>query len=200
MDGILDNLEFKNESSTNNANIIKNDNNKNNKEKIIDNNNSSKSSILTPYNSAIYENSTPLNDTINKNNIIDDEKNNDIKIENSDIIFSNKAKELNMIYELNNNGEIDNGILINSKTNSTRSNKLNNLKENDLIYEDNIKSNNNCYKKNNLVNKKERIEFLLDKIELMGYDKNYSRKIIENNELSQVYALYFLLDNYDKIQ
>ena len=179
---------------------LKNDNNKNNKEKIIDNNNSSKSSILTPYNSAIYENSTPLNDTINKNNIIDDEKNNDIKIENSDIIFSNKAKELNMIYELNNNGEIDNGILINSKTNSTRSNKLNNLKENDLIYEDNIKSNNNCYKKNNLVNKKERIEFLLDKIELMGYDKNYSRKIIENNELSQVYALYFLLDNYDKIQ
>ena len=179
---------------------LKNDNNKNNKEKIIDNNNSSKSSILTPYNSAIYENSTPLNDTINKNNIIDDEKNNDIKIENSDIIFSNKAKELNMIYELNNNGEIDNGILINSKTNSTRSNKLNNLKENELIYEDNIKSNNNCYKKNNLVNKKERIEFLLDKIELMGYDKNYSRKIIENNELSQVYALYFLLDNYDKIQ
>ena len=184
------------------SNLKNNTNTNNNKEKIIDNNNTSKSSILTPYNSAIYDNSILFNEFLNKNEIIDDEKNNNIKIENNEIIFSNKAKELNMIYELNNNGEIDNGILINSKTNSTRSNKLNNSKENDFIYNDNITNNNNNYyfKKNDLVNKKDRIEYLLDKIELLGYDKNYSRRIIENNELSQVYALYFLLDNYDKIQ
>jgi len=35
-----------------------------------------------------------------------------LKIENNAVKFSGKVKELNRNYELNNNGEIDNGIII----------------------------------------------------------------------------------------
>jgi hypothetical protein len=102
-----------------------------------------------------------------------------------------------MIYELNNNEEIDNGILINSKTNSSYSNKFNTLKEN--------YSNDNCIIKNiniknaNIKNNKEKLDIILDQIESLGYDKKYAIKIIQNNELSHIYAIYFLLDNYNKI-
>ena len=165
---------------------LENDNNKINKEEYLDKNNESKSSIFTPYNSAIMGNIS------NKDNIYDDQKNNKIKFENHFIIFSNKAKELNMIYELNNNEEIDNGILINSKTNSTYSTKCNPLKEN---YSNENYNNKYLIKDDN----KEKIDNILEKIESMGYDKKYAIKIIQNSELSHIYAIYFLLDNYNKI-
>ena len=57
-----------------------------------------KSLILAPFNSS-FGNDTFLNLNLN--------------IENEAIKFCGKAKELNRNYELNNNGEIDNGILIN---------------------------------------------------------------------------------------
>ena len=170
---------------------LKNDNNMINNEDYLIKNNESKSSIFTPYNSAINECIT------NKDNIYDDKINNEIKFENNNIIYSNKAKELNMIYELNNNEEIDNGILINSKTNSSYSNKFNTLKEN--------YSNDNCIIKNiniknaNIKNNKEKLDIILEQIESLGYDKKYAIKIIQNNELSHIYAIYFLLDNYNKI-
>ena len=181
---------------------LKCDNNKNiKKSNSIDINVNTKSSILTPYNSLIYDDNLLLKNEIIKNsNIFDDEKNEKVKITNEFIIFSNKAKELNMLYELNNNGEIDNGILINSKTNSSTSNRLNNS-ENE--FNNNIKDKN--YEFNwssnfkNKENKIERMNYILDKIVLMGYDKKYTKKIINNNELSHVYAIYFLLNNYDNI-
>ena len=106
-----------------------------------------------------------------------------------------------MIYELNNNEEIDNGVLINSKTNSTSSNKLNNSKENDFNENSIIKNKIDKWniKNNNLSNNKVKMDYILDSIELMGYDKQYAINIIKNNELSHVYAIYFLLDHYDKI-
>ena len=185
---------------------LKNDINKKNKNKNFDNNIESKSSIFTPYNSAINETSILYNtisnkDKDNNNAIIDDEKNNEIKFENNYIIYSNKAKELNMIYELNNNEEIDNGILINSKTNSTSSNKLNNSKENEFIENYIIRNKIDKWntKNSSLSNNKDKIDYILDSIESMGYDRQYTINIIKNNELSQVYAIYFLLDHYDKI-
>ena len=137
-------------------------------------------------------------------NKIDDVKISEILFDNNYIIFSNKAKELNMIYELNNNEEIDNGILINSKTNSTSSNKLNNSKkDNDYTQNANIKSVNNKWninnKNNNICNNKEKNNYILDSIESMGYDRQYAVNIINNNELSQIYAIFFLLNNYNKI-
>ena len=179
---------------------LKNDINKNNKDKNIDNNIESKSSIFTPYNSVINETSILYNNISNKDSIIDDEKNTEIKVDNDYLIYSNKAKELNMIYELNNNEEIDNGVIINSKTNSTSSNRLNNSKENNYFENGITKNLGNklIIKNNNIGNNKEKIHYILESIETMGYDKQYAFKIIKNNELSQVYAIYFLLDNYDK--
>ena len=40
-------------------------------------------------------------------------------MEKDQIVFSKKIKEYNRLYELNNNGEVDNGVLINSKTQSS---------------------------------------------------------------------------------
>jgi serine/threonine protein kinase len=159
---------------------LKNDN-KNN-DKNTEQNIFTKSSILAPYNSLNNEDNSSFNE--NQINNYDDKINNEINFENSYIVFSNKARELNMIYELNNNEEIDNGILINSKTNS--SNKLNISKEMNLS--DNKK-----------MKEKQKTENILDKIEKLGYNREYAFKIIRKNELSHVYAIYFLLKNYDKI-
>jgi hypothetical protein len=58
-----------------------------------------KSYILAPFNSSIKKN----------DNFLDEE----LQIENEVIKIIGKAKDANRHYELNNNGEIDNGILIN---------------------------------------------------------------------------------------
>ena len=67
----------------------------------------SKSLILAPFNSSMtYEN-------IENNDY--DYNNKSLIIKNNVIKFSAKVKELNRNYELNNNGEIDNGIVISPK-------------------------------------------------------------------------------------
>ena len=58
-----------------------------------------KSFILAPFNSSLKKSESFLN--------------NEIEIENDVIKIIGKAKDANRNYELNNNGEIDNGILIN---------------------------------------------------------------------------------------
>jgi hypothetical protein len=171
---------------------ISNLKNDNNDKTAIDQNITTKSSILAPYNSMINEDIILYNENrynIDNNSISDDERNNGLKFENNYIAFSNKARELNMIYELNNNEEIDNGILINSKTNSTRSNKLNISEEINMDYKNNNKK----------INEKEKMNYILDKIEKLGYNREYASNIIKKHELSHVYAIYFLLENYDKI-
>ena len=180
------------------SNLIK-ETNKTNKDKNTDNNIDTKSSIFTPYNSAVIDLSIKSNKNSDKELDLNDVNNSKIKFKNNSIIYSNKAKELNMIYELNNNEEIDNGVLINSKTNSTSSNKLNNSKDNDYMENINNKWFVNNKNKNMNKNIKENKKYILDSIESMGYDKKYAINIINNNELSQVYAIYFLLNNYDKI-
>ena len=45
--------------------------------------------------------------------------NENINLENEIISFNNKVKKYNMLYELNNNNEVDNGMLINTKINSS---------------------------------------------------------------------------------
>jgi microsomal dipeptidase-like Zn-dependent dipeptidase len=52
---------------------------------------------------------------------------------------------------------------------------------------------------NKKMKEKQKTENILDKIEKLGYNREYASKIIRKNELSHVYAIYFLLKNYDKI-
>ena len=67
----------------------------------------SKSLNLAPFNSSMTYDNIKDNDY--------DYNNKSLIIKNNVIKFSAKVKELNRNYELNNNGEIDNGIVISPK-------------------------------------------------------------------------------------
>ena len=67
-----------------------------------------KSFILAPFNSSLRKEESLMSF--------------DLKIENDAIKIFGKAKELNRNYELNNNGEIDNGILIKENNKDLMSN------------------------------------------------------------------------------
>jgi len=97
---------------------LENENDKNN---LNEQNITSKSSILAPYNSIISDDDNSSARSLIKNNhdSFDDFNNSKIKLEKDQIVFSKKIKEFNRLYELNNNGEVDNGVLINSKTQSS---------------------------------------------------------------------------------
>ena len=91
-----------------------------NKQNSNEENITNKSSILAPYNSIISESDDITQRmSIKSNDSFDDFNNSKIKLENELIAFSKKIKEFNRLYELNNNGEVDNGVLINSKTQSS---------------------------------------------------------------------------------
>jgi serine/threonine protein kinase len=83
-------------------------------------NNLTKSFIFAPFNSSYVKEElkiTHLEDNIS--------------IENNIILFDEKINILNRQYELNNNGEIDHGILINRSNMSSRSNNINAKKDNE---------------------------------------------------------------------
>ena len=183
----------------------------NSKEENITN----KSSILAPYNSIISESEE---NSENNNDSFDDFNNNKIKLEKDIMTFSRKIKEFNRLYELNNNGEVDNGVLINSKTQSSinmtdRSSSKNeaigiNLNISTSSHEDfaennknkiNNKSKNENKKVDEEAEKKIKINNILNQMALMGYDKKYVFECVKNNELCHASAVYYLMMNYENI-
>ena len=201
------------------------------KNNIENKNKFTKSIILAPFNTSY------MDDELKKTH---DEEN--LNIENNIILFDENINVLNRQYELNNNGEIDHGVLINrSKMSSTRSNKLNEAnkntpKEEELkekskskskdvndnidIEEEQIKKfpennlkkiiNNNKEKENDIINKNKgnimnytntfNIEEILNEdavknVEKFGYDKDYIKKCVINNEINYCFATYYLLLN-----
>ena len=200
-----------------------NDKNKNNpKEENI----TSKSSILAPYNSIISEyESSSRGLSLKSEDLFDDFNNSKIKLEKDQIIFSKKIKEYNRLYELNNNGEVDNGVLINSKTQSSinmtdRSSKSNNrndvldlnissgslviFNENDEILEvkkrnDKNKESNNQKILDEELEQKKKINNILNQISLMGFDKKYVMDCVKKNELCHASTVYYLMMNYENI-
>ena len=170
-------------------------------------NEETKSSILAPFNSVIKSNEEE--DSFYDEGIMDDFNNNRIKLENDIIKVGNKVKEFNMLYEINNNCEVDNGIIINSNSNtlSSKSNSnsiiINNeIKDNNgfIMIEFNERKNKNKIKdmKSNRKNLKDK-EKILTQMELLGYDKKYVKECVKNNVLCHASAAYFLMLNYDNI-
>ena len=154
-------------------------------------NHTTKSNILAPYN-------TMKQYVLSNEEDLDDKYSNQIGLENNNIFFVNKVKEFNRNYELNNNGECDNGILINTKTSNSASSIFNNsnLNLNDN-YDEGDNGKNNFYKiKEDEEIKKQKI---LNKIEELGYDKNYILDKINKNELNHATTVYFLMMNYENI-
>ena len=199
-------------------------NKQNSKEENITN----KSSILAPYNSIITESDENSQRIFIKTiDSFDDFNNSKIKLENELITFSKKIKEFNRLYELNNNGEVDNGVLINSKTqssinmtdrSSTNKSKsdvlnLNISNSNSFMFnenKENIESKKSKVNKgkNMNTNKKSmdeeterniKINNILEQIKVMGYNKSYVLDCVKRNELCHASAVYYLMMNYENI-
>ena len=154
-------------------------------------NNETKSVILAPYNTR-----NDLEESLMFDSIDDS----DLQVNDNVVVFSNKVKEYNLNYELNNNGEVDNGILINTKIDTSSS--LQSVTQG-LARNCNVKSNCNnlCYESENDSQKAEEIrERLVEKMEKFGYDKEYVKHCLDNNELNHATAVFYLLENYDHIE
>ena len=157
-----------------------------------------KSLILAPFNSSI---------SIEEDEEENDFNSPDLVIENGIIKFTPKARDLNRNYELNNNQEIDNGIIILSNDSDEKGKKDKSLydgsynskfhsKQFSPIGE--LENNSNDNTNNNIVNKRKNIikEEILEKMQLLGYDKDYSKKTINNKEFNYATTTFKLLDKF----
>ena len=173
-----------------------------------------KSAILAPYNSMLSEgeNDSNINSSKSKGSIYDelDNFNSELEVKNGIIKFHGEAKEFNMNYELNNNEEIDNGMLKDSK-NDLVSVEDDEIKENENIYL--VKNNNTNGNKNKISsdqNKKHRpsspyrpppinkdfVKMVCD----LGYDEEYVIKCLEKKELNHATTVYYLFSNYENVK
>lgn len=178
------------------------------REEMENKNGNTKSIILAPFNSSFSENSEDsynYNPKIKKSKnkkirkIICDFDNPELEIKNNIIKFGIKARDLNRNYELNNNGEIDNGIVISPKdSNMIYPHDLSPFEDNsDKAFspysdlEDSREIQQNNKEKRNVIYDK-----ILQEMTLLGYNEVYVRECIENNEFNYATACYFLLIKY----
>ena len=164
-------------------------------------NNRSKSLILTPFNTMLSSENDNTN-SIDKDNSLDNINNKIIKIENDVLEIGNKVKEHYRLYELNNNKEIDNGIMIYSQLNSNSLYNSIQSKDNSLIHNINNDMNKDDNLKDKLKNKNktkddDKIDNILKQLEYFGYNKEYILKCLKHNELNYATASYYLMKNYD---
>ena len=180
---------------------------RNDEVKLEDKNISTKSSILTPFNSGLINNS--LNDESVKEDEFDDFKNSKITLENDLMIFNNKVKEYNFNFEMNNNQEVDNGMIIKTHSENSLSSIIQYSSDKNIsIYKDNDMINENDYislfnkelNDNSIDLNKEKMNKVLDEIEKLGYDKKYVLNCIENNILCHASTVFYLLINYGEIE
>lgn len=161
------------------------------------NNCETKSSLLAPFNSLNYnyfisDMDIDINKNIKFDDNFDDFNNKNILVEKDLIQYSIKAKEFNFQYELNNNKEVDNGVLINSKSFAySSSSSFSNANTNRNEIE-------NGYKGLEYISK-DKIEEILNQIEAMGYDRDYVLKSVKKNLLNHASTIFFLLIQYEKI-
>ena len=165
--------------------------------KLEEKNVTTKSTILDPFNSCINnDNNSSNNDLVIMEDSFDDFKNENIKLENDIMIFNNKVKEFNLNFEVNNNQEVDNGMIIKTQSdNVSSSSSMNNSLSSNDISKDFIEEKNNNKKNELNVDKN-----ILNEIEQYGYDKKYVLNCIENNKLCHASTVFYLLKNYKDIE
>ena len=172
-----------------------------------------KSAILAPYNSMLSEEENGnISSNRGKESLCDilDNFNDELEIKNGIIKFHGKAKEFNMNYELNNNEEIDNGMLINSKNDliSLEDNEIKDSEKNIYLVKNNDASDKN--KNTNLQNKKHRPSSpyrpppinkdFVKMVSDLGYDEDYVIKCLEKKELNHATTIYYLFSNYENVK
>ena len=153
-----------------------------------------KSTILDPFNSCINDNISSFDESISNEDLFDDFKNEKIKLENDIIIFNNKVKEFNLNFEVNNNQEIDNGMIIKTHSDLTISSASSFLSSE---FKD---DNNNVINKYDDENNNNTDMNILNEMEQFGYDKKYVLSCIENNKLCYATTVFYLLKNYRDIE
>ena len=160
--------------------------------KLEEKNITTKSSILDPFNSCVNKSISSSDDSIESDSF-DDFKNVEIRLENDIMIFNNKVKEFNLNFEVNNNHEVDNGIII--KTHSEFSNSSI-IKDSFSLTDKNEEKNNDKNNNNSLS-----VDLnILDEIEKFGYDRGYVLECVENNILCHPSTVFYLLKNYRDIE
>lgn len=165
-----------------------------------------KSMILAPFNTSIG-NSKFLTESIG--------------VKNNCIKFNGKVRELNRIYEINNNGEIDNGMIISPNGNSLVNDSLDEKLINNIVDFNKNKSKLNSKsgsgiqtpnpdsmikfnfsgKSENKSNEEKDCldldEEMISIISNFGYSNNFVKKCLEMNELNYATASYYLLIKKD---
>ena len=190
----------------------------------INKNVNTKSFILAPFNTSMTEdennecesegddiipikyNNMLFNNISRKKKEITDLNNPDLKILNGVIKYVAKVKDLNRNYELNNNQEIDNGVVIMPNDSDEKNKKENNdlsplngsynskvhskpFSPPNEIEEVNISNNKN--KERDEINEK-----ALDILQNLGYKKSYVRECIIKNNFNYATASYRLIVKY----
>ena len=200
--GLIDDL--KENFTISNLKKEKNDKSRENKFKNI----TTKSSLLAPYNTLIQDNESILDNFTHDS--LDDLTNPNINLENDIIIINNKIKEYNLNYELNNNGECDNGMLINTKTGTISSSAVNNSNiKNESQLTTRSRRRNDTEENNDLdeefnendeqEEQEKKITKILNEIEKIGYDKEYVMNCVTNNILCHASTVFYLMLNYKNI-
>ena len=171
--------------------------------------------ILAPYNSMLSEdNDSNMNSSKSKGSLYDelDNYNSELEIKNGIIKFHSKAKEFNMNYELNNNEEIDNGMLINSKNDlvSIDDDEIKESEKNIYLVKNNNYNTSNKNKTSNAQNKKHRPsspyrpppinKIFVKMVSDLGYDEEYVIKCLEKKELNHATTIYYLFSNYENVK
>ena len=130
----------------------------------------------------------------------------EIKVKNGIIKFHGKVKECNMNYELNNNGEIDNGMLINSKDdlvlNDNNEDQLENYVKNnksDLSNKENNKSK-KSHRPTSPYRQPPINPYFVKMVCELGYDEDYIVNSLKKNELNHATTIYYLFSNYENIK
>ena len=180
---------------------LSNLNNSKQEDNKINKNNKTKSSILAPYNTLIENESCRYNEDgevkFDNGELFSDFNNSKIVLENNIINIGDKVKQLYINYEFNNNGELDNGNIIQSKSKSLGNLSLDeslvNSEENYININEKYKEVD--YKKIEEIKKNKVLEI----IEKLGYDKKYTLDCINNNKLCHVSAVFYLIMNYENL-
>ena len=130
----------------------------------------------------------------------------EIKVKNGIIKFHGKVKECNMNYELNNNGEIDNGMLINSKDdlviNDDKEDQLENYVKNnksDLTNKENNKSK-KSHRPTSPYRQPPINPYFVKMVCQLGYNEDYIINSLKKNELNHATTIYYLFSNYENIK
>ena len=171
-------------------------------EENINKNINTKSLILAPFNTSVSENEESEYDTYDeynyKKNMIDI-NNPDLKILNGVIKYVAKVRDLNRNYELNNNQEIDNGVVITPNDSEDKEKKEGGFI--DKIYNNKFVSRKisppnekNEYYENTTTD--EINENALDMIQNLGYKKFYMKKVLIKNEFNYATTSYNLIVKY----